>query len=73
MGIPLRAIHAALQSLPEGRSPTAQDWAALSAQWRADLEHRISALTALRDELANCVGCGCLSLDSCPLISNPNT
>jgi MerR family redox-sensitive transcriptional activator SoxR len=67
VGISLSAIRAALDSLPKGRTPNEKDWAALSARWRADLDDRILRLTKLRNELTNCIGCGCLSLDSCPL------
>jgi len=67
VGIGLGAIRAALNSLPKGRTPTAKDWAALSALWRADLDDRITRLSKLRNELTNCIGCGCLSLESCPL------
>lgn len=67
VGIPLGAIREALQSLPQGRTPNERDWAVLSAQWRTELDNRIKRLTQLRDELTNCIGCGCLSLDSCPL------
>ncbi|MDH4611067.1 redox-sensitive transcriptional activator SoxR [Pseudomonas sp. BN102] len=67
LGIPLASIHAALQTLPEGRTPTAADWARLSEQWRAELDERITRLTLLRDQLAGCIGCGCLSLEACPL------
>lgn len=67
VGIPLNVIHAALTSLPKGRTPTAEDWGVLSARWRNDLDDRITRLTKLRDDLTSCIGCGCLSLDSCPL------
>jgi MerR family transcriptional regulator, redox-sensitive transcriptional activator SoxR len=67
VGIPLSAIHDALNSLPKERTPTVKDWGALSKRWKADLNDRIARLTRLRDELTNCIGCGCLSLDSCPL------
>jgi MerR family transcriptional regulator, redox-sensitive transcriptional activator SoxR len=67
VGIPLAAIHEALASLPERRTPTAEDWGALSARWRSALDDRINRLLKLRDELSSCIGCGCLSLDSCPL------
>ena len=66
-GIPLVAIREALQTLPEGRTPTAEDWAKLSFAWRAELDKRIQRLTRLRDQLDGCIGCGCLSLESCPL------
>ncbi|MES1954139.1 redox-sensitive transcriptional activator SoxR [Salinisphaera hydrothermalis] len=71
VGIPLDAIGDALATLPEGRAPTAADWARLSAQWRAELDARITRLTQLRDALDGCIGCGCLSLAACPL-RNPD-
>lgn len=67
LGLPLASIHAALQTLPEGRTPTAADWHKLSAQWKTELDDRINRLTALRDQLTGCIGCGCLSMDACPL------
>ena len=66
-GISLAAIHDALRSLPQGRTPTAADWRAMSAQWKAQLDARIARLTRLRDQLDDCIGCGCLSLQACPL------
>lgn len=66
-GVPLAAIRDALTSLPKGRPPTARDWARLSARWRDDLNERIAKLTRLRDQLGGCIGCGCLSLKTCPL------
>lgn len=66
-GIPLAAIRDALASLPDNRTPTAADWRKLSMRWRADLNERIERLTRLRDHLDSCIGCGCLSLRSCPL------
>lgn len=67
LGIPLATIGEALQALPDGRTPTAQDWERLSAQWREDLDERIHKLQLLRDKLNGCIGCGCLSLEACPL------
>jgi MerR family transcriptional regulator, redox-sensitive transcriptional activator SoxR len=70
-GIPLREIAEALATLPEGRTPTARDWQRLSAGWKDELDRRIDRLTRLRDQLAGCIGCGCLSLTDCPL-RNPD-
>jgi len=71
LGISLRVIQAALDTLPSQRTPTARDWAGLSKTWKADLDSRISRLEKLRDDLDGCIGCGCLSLKKCPLY-NPN-
>ncbi len=66
-GIPLADIQAALAALPHDRPLTVHDWAALSERWRASLTERIEKLTALRDQLTSCIGCGCLSMEDCPL------
>ncbi|MCU4747486.1 MULTISPECIES: redox-sensitive transcriptional activator SoxR [Streptomyces] len=71
VGMPLNAIRDALHELPEGRTPTKEDWARLSEFWKADLNARIWQLTRIRDDLTECIGCGCLSLESCTL-ANPS-
>lgn len=71
VGIPLSRIREALDTLPAGRTPTPRDWARLSEVWRQDLDDRIARLTDLRDRLSDCIGCGCLSLDTC-LLANPD-
>lgn len=67
LGVALSDIAAALATLPEGRTPTAKDWNRLSARWKHDLDARIDKLTRLRDQLGECIGCGCLSLEHCKL------
>ena len=71
VGMPLKDIAAALAELPDGRVPTRSDWARLSATWRSALNERIERLERLRDNLDDCIGCGCLSLDRCAL-ANPD-
>lgn len=66
-GISLASIREALSTLPDGRTPTAMDWRALSARWRGELDDRIARLSRLRDQLDGCIGCGCLSMEACPL------
>ncbi|MEV0272782.1 MAG: redox-sensitive transcriptional activator SoxR [Hamadaea sp.] len=70
VGISLTAIRAALDELPSERTPTREDWERLSSGWRAVLDERIAQLQALRDDLTDCIGCGCLSLRACHL-TNP--
>lgn len=71
VGIPLASIRDALAQLPEERTPNHEDWARLSEAWRAELDERIARLGRLRDHLTDCIGCGCLSLETCAL-SNPD-
>ncbi|AEG43050.1 redox-sensitive transcriptional activator SoxR [Isoptericola variabilis] len=70
VGLTLTQIRDALATLPDRRTPTAQDWTRLSASWRPLLDARIAELERLRDDLDSCIGCGCLSLERCAL-QNP--
>lgn len=67
VGLRLDEVAAALATLPQGRNPTRADWSRLSRSWRGRLDEQIDALTALRDGLDSCIGCGCLSLRRCVL------
>jgi MerR family redox-sensitive transcriptional activator SoxR len=66
-GIPLARIKAALKRIPLDGPFTGDDWRDLSTEWRDDLDRRIEQLTALRDQLGSCIGCGCLAMHDCPL------
>jgi len=70
-GIPLKEIAQALGTLPNGRSPNTRDWEKIASNWKSELDDRINRLTRLRDTLSLCIGCGCLSVDRCPL-RNPD-
>ncbi|QDH35384.1 redox-sensitive transcriptional activator SoxR [Porphyrobacter sp. YT40] len=67
LGLSLDEIAAALASLPQGRTPTARDWEAISAAIRARLDAQIADLVRTRDRLDECIGCGCLSLSHCAI------
>jgi MerR family redox-sensitive transcriptional activator SoxR len=69
LGIPLGRIRAAFQALPDGRAANTEDWRRLSMGWRAELDDRRECLRRLRDQLTGCIGCGCLSLERCPLVN----
>jgi MerR family redox-sensitive transcriptional activator SoxR len=69
VGVSLDEIREALAELPENRTPNKSDWARLSARWRHKLDERILIMERLRDQLAGCIGCGCLSMQRCNLIN----
>ncbi|PZU25865.1 redox-sensitive transcriptional activator SoxR [Stenotrophomonas sp. PS02298] len=69
VGMPLQAVAERLAELPEGRAPTKADWAKMSARWRKELDERIATLQFMRDQLSDCIGCGCLSLKRCGLLN----
>ena len=70
VGVSLAEVGAGLATLPAGHTPNKDDWARLSAGWAVAIDQRIALLQRLRDGLSDCIGCGCLSLEHCP-IRNP--
>ncbi len=70
VGLSLEEIGAELAKLPSDRAPAREDWARLSRGWAERIDERIAELERLKGGLAECIGCGCLSLDRCPL-ANP--
>lgn len=67
LGLSLGEIKAQLATLPQGRTPTARDWEAISRAIRTRLDARIAELERTRDRLDGCIGCGCLSLQHCAI------
>jgi MerR family redox-sensitive transcriptional activator SoxR len=71
IGLSLEEIATALDRLPSRRTPSRRDWSRVAADWMPLLDERIAALEQLRSRLDGCIGCGCLSLDTCAL-HNPD-
>jgi MerR family redox-sensitive transcriptional activator SoxR len=69
VGIPLKEVGAILALLPDSRTPTREDWARVSECWQEELDRRMRHLQQLRNDFTGCVGCGCMSIDRCPLIN----
>jgi len=67
LGLSLREIEQAFDSLPDSRTPNRRDWTRLSSRWGRQLDRRIDELQNLRDRLSGCIGCGCLSMKNCAL------
>jgi MerR family redox-sensitive transcriptional activator SoxR len=70
VGISLTDIKQALSGLPDKATPNKKQWAAMSTAWQQELDAKISYMQRLRDSFEGCIGCGCLSMKSCP-IYNP--
>ena len=69
VGLSLGEVAEALETLPHDRTPTKNDWEKLSRSWRKRLDRQIAELQALRNDLTDCIGCGCLSLKSCAIFN----
>ncbi|MDX1469413.1 MAG: redox-sensitive transcriptional activator SoxR [Acidimicrobiia bacterium] len=69
VGLSLAELAEALERLPHDKTPTKEDWRRLSSAWRERLDRQIDELIGLRDELTDCIGCGCLSLKSCAIFN----
>ncbi len=65
VGLKLDEIGSALAMLPDHPAPAKEDWELLASTWSARLDQQIGLLVNLRDRLGSCIGCGCLSLESC--------
>lgn len=69
LGLSLDEIAGSLAGLPERRTPTDADWADLATSWAPRIDAQIRRLERLRDRLAGCIGCGCLSLSHCRIFN----
>jgi MerR family redox-sensitive transcriptional activator SoxR len=67
LGLGLAEIEAELAELPQGRTPTLHDWQKISRSMRFAIDEKIMLLTRTRNNLDQCIGCGCLSLQKCQL------
>lgn len=65
LGLALAEIEEQLTALPHSRAPTLSDWQAISRGMRGQIDERIRLLTRARNQLDQCIGCGCLSLQKC--------
>ena len=70
VGLTLDEVGAELAKLPPERAPTRRDWLRIARTWTARIDQRIAELERLKLGLAECIGCGCLSLERCRL-ANP--
>lgn len=71
LGFSLGDIQEYLNALPSDGVPTHKHWNRLGKMWRESIQDRIARLEQLRDQLDQCIGCGCLSLNKCRLY-NPD-
>lgn len=69
IGLSLDDIGNELARLPQDEVPNGRDWARLSSSWSRCIDAQIAELQRLRDGLADCIGCGCLSLKRCQLVN----
>lgn len=69
VGFTLREIRAELDKLPTDRVPTSKDWDRLTETWTTRINERIGELKRLKLGLTGCIGCGCLSLESCGILN----
>ena len=67
LGLGLAEIEAELARLPQGRTPSVTDWQRISGSLRRQLDDKIQLLVRTRNQLDQCIGCGCLSLQKCQL------
>jgi MerR family redox-sensitive transcriptional activator SoxR len=70
VGLSLGEVREVMSQLPDNRTPDRDDWQQVAASWGPRLDEQIALIERLKDRLTGCIGCGCLSMESCPL-ANP--
>ena len=73
VGVSLREVKEVLDQVPRKLAVGKQDWEKAARPWMAVLEDRITMLQRLKDQMGFCIGCGCLSLENCPLYNPDDT
>ncbi|WP_075518981.1 redox-sensitive transcriptional activator SoxR, partial [Moritella viscosa] len=59
LGVSLQEVILMLSHLSKENAPTEEEWRAMANVWKLQLDERINRLQALRDDLDECIGCGC--------------
>jgi len=67
LGMSLQEVALALDHLPKDHAPTEEEWRVMADLWKLQLDERIYRLQTLRNNLDECIGCGCLSINKCKL------
>ena len=67
LGMSLQEVALALEHLPKDHAPTEEEWRVMADVWKLQLDERIYRLQTLRNNLDECIGCGCLSINKCKL------
>lgn len=67
VGIPLAEVKMVLDRIPRDKVVSAAAWAEAALPWQKMLDEKIDMMTRLRDQMGFCIGCGCLSMENCPL------
>lgn len=73
VGVSLKEVKEVLDRVPRSKAVGKDDWITAAEPWAEMLEERIEMLQRLRDQMGFCIGCGCLSLESCPLYNQDDT
>lgn len=69
VGFTLERITEELKNIPMNKTPTKRDWELVAKKWQGDLDNKIKKIELLKKNLTGCVGCGCLSMRKCHLLS----
>jgi MerR family redox-sensitive transcriptional activator SoxR len=73
VGLSLDQVRVTFADIPLDLAPNKREWARISASWQPLLDQRIAELEQVRDNLDQCVGCGCLSMTQCGLYNPKDT
>jgi MerR family redox-sensitive transcriptional activator SoxR len=69
IGLSLGEIRDVMAGLPDRRTPDRADWQHVAHSWGSRLDEQIALIERLKERLTGCIGCGCLSMENCPLVN----
>lgn len=73
VGLSLGEIGAVMSSLPDSRTPDRHDWEVVASSWKPRLDAQIALIERMKDRITGCIGCGCLSMEACPMFNRDDS
>ncbi|WP_116995893.1 redox-sensitive transcriptional activator SoxR [Desertimonas flava] len=73
VGLSLSEIGAVMSSLPDNRTPDRRDWEVVASSWKPRLDAQIALIERMKDRITGCIGCGCLSMEACPMFNRDDS
>lgn len=72
-GMSLAQVRDLFDGLPDDRSPDDEDWQRVTRLWSAHLERQQEILLRMQQQIAGCIGCGCLSQSVCAVANSDDS
>lgn len=72
-GLTLAEVREMFLMLPNDRPPGDAEWRQVTQRWSAHLAQQQQTLARMQEQIAGCIGCGCLSQSICAVVNSEDT